>query len=189
MTVAIAQARGWTDSYLVLTASQLTGLEQTYTALTRATRCTRLYGGADRILGGDVPEDWLQLRDQVKDTLPESLVRPTRKVTTLDYLDPGERRFWRSASSPRGRARPARRSGVAGPVGDGRAAPPSCPERRHLAGGLCGGRRRPWSRTGHAGGRLARQIGMCQWHRTPAGSGPLIGPDCTAVCREECNVR
>jgi len=91
MTVAIAQARGWTDSYLVLTASQLTGLEQTYTAQTRATRCTRLYGGADRILGGDVPEDWLQLRDQVKDTLAESLVRPTRKVTTLDYLDPGER--------------------------------------------------------------------------------------------------
>jgi hypothetical protein len=91
MTVAIAQARGWTDSYLVLTASQLTGLEQTYTAQTRATRCTRLYGGADRILGGDVPEDWLQLRDQAKDTLAESLVRPTRKVTTLDYLDPGER--------------------------------------------------------------------------------------------------
>jgi hypothetical protein len=91
MTVAIAQARGWTDSYLVLTASQLTGLEQTYTAQTRATRCTRLYGGADRILGGDVPEDWLQLRDQVKDTLAESLVRPTRKVTTLDYLDSGER--------------------------------------------------------------------------------------------------
>ena len=91
MTVAIAQARGWTDSYLVLTASQLTGLEQTYTAQTRATRCTRLYGGADRILGGDIPEDWLQLRDQVKDTLAESLVRPTRKVTTLDYLDPGER--------------------------------------------------------------------------------------------------
>jgi hypothetical protein len=91
MTVAIAQARGWSDSYLVLTASQLTGLEQTYTAQTRATRCTRLYGGADRILGGDVPEDWLQLRDRVKDTLAESLVRPTRKVTTLDYLDPGER--------------------------------------------------------------------------------------------------
>jgi hypothetical protein len=91
MTVAIAQARGWTDSYVVLTASQLTGLEQTYTAQTRATRCTRLYGGADRILGGDVPEDSLQLRDQVKDTLAESLVRPTRKVTTLDYLDPGER--------------------------------------------------------------------------------------------------
>ena len=91
MTVAIAQARGWSDSYLVLAASQLTGLEQTYTAQTRATRCTRLYGGADRILGGDVPEDWLQLRDQVKDTLAESLVRPTRKVTTLDYLEPGER--------------------------------------------------------------------------------------------------
>ena len=91
MTVAIAQARGWTDSYLVLSASQLTGLEQTYTAQTRATRCTRLYGGADRILGGDVPEDWLELRDRVKDTLAESLVRPTRKVTTLDYLDPGER--------------------------------------------------------------------------------------------------
>jgi hypothetical protein len=91
MTVAIAQARGWSDSYLVLAASQLTGLEQTYTAQTRATRCTRLYGGADRILGGDVPEDWLQLRDHVKDTLAESLVRPTRKVTTLDYLDPGER--------------------------------------------------------------------------------------------------
>ena len=52
MTVAIAQARGWSDSYLVLTASQLTGLEQTYTAQTRATVCTRLYGGADRILGG-----------------------------------------------------------------------------------------------------------------------------------------
>ena len=91
MTVAIAQARGWTDSYLVLTASQLTGLEQTYTAQTRATRCTHLYAGADRVLEGDVPEDWLQVRDQVKDVLAESLVRPTRKVTTLDYLDPGER--------------------------------------------------------------------------------------------------
>jgi hypothetical protein len=91
MTVAIAQARGWSDSYLVLTASQLTGLEQTYTAQTRATRCTRLYGGADRILGGDMPEDWLRTRDHVKDTLAETLVRSTRKVTTLDYLDPGER--------------------------------------------------------------------------------------------------
>jgi hypothetical protein len=91
MTVAIAQARGWSDSYLILSASQLTGLEQTYTAQTRATRCTRLYAGADRILGGDLPEDWGELRDRVKDTLAESLVRPTRKVTTLDYLDPAER--------------------------------------------------------------------------------------------------
>jgi hypothetical protein len=31
-------------------------LEQTYTAQMRATRCSRFYGGADRILGGDVPE-------------------------------------------------------------------------------------------------------------------------------------
>ena len=38
-----------------------------------------------------MPEDWLELRDRVKDTLAETLVRPTRKVTTLDYLDPGER--------------------------------------------------------------------------------------------------
>ena len=44
-------------------------------------------GGVEPV--GDVPEDWLQMRDQVKDTLAESLVRPTRKVTTLDYLDPG----------------------------------------------------------------------------------------------------
>ena len=91
MTVAIAQARGWSDSYLVLTASQLAGLEQTYTAQTRATRGTHLYTGADRVLGGDVPEDWLGARDRVKDTLAETLVRSTRKVTTLDYLDPGER--------------------------------------------------------------------------------------------------
>jgi hypothetical protein len=95
MTVAIAQARGWTDSYVVLTASQLSGLEQTYTAQTRATRCTRLYGGADQILQGDVPQDWLELRDRVrdrvKDTLAENLARSTRKVTTLDYLDAEER--------------------------------------------------------------------------------------------------
>jgi len=91
MTVAIAQARGWSDSYLVLSASRLTGLEQTYTAQTRATRSTRLYAGADRVLDGDMPEDWLQVRDRVKDVLAENLVRPTRKVTTLDYLDPGER--------------------------------------------------------------------------------------------------
>jgi hypothetical protein len=91
MTVAIAQARGWSDSYLVLSASRLTGLEQTYTAQTRATRCTRVYAGADRVLDGDMPEDWLQVRDRVKDVLAENLVRPTRKVTTLDYLDPGER--------------------------------------------------------------------------------------------------
>ncbi len=91
MAVAIAQARGWSDRYLVLTAWQLTGLEQTYTAQTRATHCTRLYGGADRIVGGELPEDWLELRDRVKDTLAESLVRPTRKVTTLDYLDASER--------------------------------------------------------------------------------------------------
>jgi hypothetical protein len=38
-----------------------------------------------------MPEDWLQVRDRVKDLLAENLVRPTRKVTTLDYLDPGER--------------------------------------------------------------------------------------------------
>jgi conjugative relaxase-like TrwC/TraI family protein len=91
MTVAIAQARGWSDSYLVLSASRLTGLEQTYTAQTRATRCTRLYAGADRVLGGDMAGDWLEARDRVKDVLAENLVRPTRKVTTLDYLDPGER--------------------------------------------------------------------------------------------------
>jgi conjugative relaxase-like TrwC/TraI family protein len=91
MTVAIAQARGWSDSYLLLSASRLTGLEQTYTAQTRATRCTRLYAGADRVLGGDMAGDWQEVRDQVKDVLAENLVRPTRKVTTLDYLDPGER--------------------------------------------------------------------------------------------------
>jgi conjugative relaxase-like TrwC/TraI family protein len=91
MTVAIAQARGWSDSYLVLSASRLTGLEQTYTAQTRATQCTRLYAGADRVLDGDMAGDWLELRDRVKDVLAENLVRPTRKVTTLDYLDPGER--------------------------------------------------------------------------------------------------
>ena len=91
MTVAIAQARGWSDSYLVLSASRLTGLEQTYTAQTRATRCTRLYAGADRVLGGDMAGDWLEVRDRVKDVLAENLVRPTRKVTTLDYLGPGER--------------------------------------------------------------------------------------------------
>jgi hypothetical protein len=89
--VPSAQAKGWSDSYLVVTASQLTGLERSYTAQTRASRCTRLYGGADRILGGAVPEDWLQLRDQVKDALAESLVRPTCKVTTLDYLCPAPR--------------------------------------------------------------------------------------------------
>jgi hypothetical protein len=89
--VAIAQARGWSDSYLLLSASRLTGLEQTYTAQTRATRCTRLYAGADRVLGGDVAGDWLEVRDRVKAVLAENLVRPTRKVTTLDYLDPGER--------------------------------------------------------------------------------------------------
>jgi hypothetical protein len=55
MTVAIAQARGWSDSYLLLSASRLTGLEQTYTAQTRATRCTRLYAGADRVLGATCP--------------------------------------------------------------------------------------------------------------------------------------
>jgi hypothetical protein len=91
MTVAIAQARGWSDSYLVLSASRLTGLEQTYTAQTRATRCTHLYAGADRVLGGDMAGDWLEVRDRIKDVLAENLVRPTRKVTTLDYLDPGER--------------------------------------------------------------------------------------------------
>jgi len=91
MTVAIAQARGWSDSYLMLSASRLTGLEQTYTAQTRATRCTHLYAGADRVLGGDVAGDWLEVRDRVKDVLAENLVRPTRKVTTLDYLDPRER--------------------------------------------------------------------------------------------------
>jgi hypothetical protein len=105
MTVAIAQARGWSDSYLLLSASRLTGLEQTYTAQTRATRCTRLYVGADRVLGGDMPEDWLTARDQVKDALADTLVRPTRKVTTLDYLQPGdfavlEERFATPRQSP-----------------------------------------------------------------------------------------
>jgi hypothetical protein len=105
MTVAIAQARGWSDSYLLLSASRLTGLEQTYTAQTRATRCTRLYAGADRVLGGDMPEDWLAVRDQVKDALADTLVRPTRKVTTLDYLQPGdfavlEQRFASPRQSP-----------------------------------------------------------------------------------------
>jgi hypothetical protein len=105
MTVAIAQARGWSDSYLLLSASRLTGLEQTYTAQTRATRCTRLYAGADRVLGGDMPEDWLTARDQVKDALADTLVRPTRKVTTLDYLHPGdfavlEERFATPRQSP-----------------------------------------------------------------------------------------
>jgi hypothetical protein len=105
MTVAIAQARGWSDSYLLLSASRLTGLEQTYTAQTRATHCTRLYAGADRVLGGDMPQDWLTARDQVKDALADTLVRPTRKVTTLDYLQPGdfavlEERFATPRQSP-----------------------------------------------------------------------------------------
>src|ERR1019366_1974143 len=64
-----------------------------------------LYAGADRVLGGDVSEDWLTARDQIKDALADTLVRPTRKVTTLDYLQPGdfavlEERFATPRQSP-----------------------------------------------------------------------------------------
>jgi hypothetical protein len=52
-----------------------------------------------------MPEDWLTARDQVKDALADTLVRPTRKVTTLDYLHPGdfavlEERFATPRQSP-----------------------------------------------------------------------------------------
>jgi hypothetical protein len=52
-----------------------------------------------------MPEDWLTARDQIKDALADTLVRPTRKVTTLDYLQPGdfavlEERFATPRQSP-----------------------------------------------------------------------------------------
>ena len=117
-------------------------------------------------------------------------MRPTRKVTTLDSLDPGERslleeRFTAPRQSP--------------PHFDALALPAQLEMAERL--------RRPvpneatWLEAsaavdvarGHAPGTQAvawlGQIGMCQWHRIPAGTDPLIALDSTAVCREECNLR
>ena len=99
--------------------------------------------------------DWLEVRDRVKDVLAENLVRPTRKVTTLDYLDPGdfavlEERFTIPRRAHRRRlprlAVAARSGGAPRPAGAGQ---------RVLVGGLGGGGPGPWPCPRHPGGRVA----------------------------------
>ena len=99
MMVAIAQARGWTDSYLVLTASQLTGLEQTDTAQTRATAAP---GSTVAPTGSPATSPRTGSSSATGQGHPGREPGPAhRKVTTLDYLDPGERAVPEERFAPR----------------------------------------------------------------------------------------
>jgi hypothetical protein len=121
----------------------------------RATRYTRAYAGADP-LGGDVAGDWLEVRDRVKDVLAENPVRPTRRLTTLDYLYPGERAVLEEGFATPRQSPPALDSPLAGAARAGGASRPGGAGQRLVVGGLGRGRPRPWPCPRHSGRRLAR---------------------------------
>lgn len=88
-TTAVGQGRGWEHTYNLRAGSQIAGLEQSHTAVTRAKLSTIEYVSADSHHLD--PEEHPDLRRATLDAEARLMARCTQRATTLDYLSEEDR--------------------------------------------------------------------------------------------------